>query len=180
MRIVIDFTRVSSRLALLLVQFLILIMCVGYMEYTYTVNILPDKAVKENFTQVDCYLMTKRLSTAGHVIHGYRADFLISYNVGGTQYNRWVSGNGLDASFTSNLNEQEDLLTQYEVGATYPCYYDPNNPQLAILVLRHNWLSTFPLMIPSVVALIVFYYFLKNLFFLLALARTTARNRKAK
>jgi hypothetical protein len=153
---------------LLLGQLLVLIMCVGYMEYFYSTYIYPDKRAKETFREVNCFLVNKKLSTRGHILHSYRPDFLVSYNVNGVQYNRWVSGNGLDTSYFRNKADQEDILSQYEVGGTYLCYFNPANAQFALLVLRHNWLSTLPLMVPATILVIVFYYFLQNLMLLLS------------
>jgi hypothetical protein len=171
-----DLTQTGSRLILLLGQLIVLIACISYINYIYTSNINPDKRVKEVFREVNCFLVSKKLSTHGHLIHSYRADFLISYHVNEVQYNRWVSGNGLDASFTNSEGDQEDILSQYQVGGNYTCYYDPDNPQLAILVLRHNWLSTFPLIVPSVVTIIIFYYFFKNALSLAYMMRTRRKN----
>lgn len=165
------FTQTGWRAALLIGQILVLILCIGYIEYVYSVHILPDKRAKETFQQTSCFLISKKLSAKGHFLHSYRSDFLISYNVNGVQYNHWVSGNGLDMSFTGNETEQEDILSQFDVGGSYPCYYNPNNPQYAILVLRHNWLSTFPLMVPSLIFVITLYYLLKNVFQLLSMAK---------
>src|SRR5580704_13667659 len=131
-------TQTGSRIALLIGQLIVLIMCISFIEHVYTYNILPDKEAKENYTETTCFLISKRLNTAGHIIHKYRQDFLISYNVNGVQYNRWVFGNGLDMSFHQNQSDQEDMLSQFDVGGSYPCWYNPDNPQLSILVLRHN------------------------------------------
>lgn len=162
-----DLNQTGSRIVLLIGQFIVLIFCIAYIQHTYTANILPDKLVKETFQEISCFLISKKLSTRGHLIHTYRADFLVSYNVQGIQYNRWVSGNGLDMSFFDNDTQQEDILSQYDIGQSYTCYYDPSNPQVAILVLRHNWLSTFPLMVPSVIFILVAYFFVVNLLQLL-------------
>jgi hypothetical protein len=162
-----DFTQRGNRIALMIGQLIIFLMCAGYIFHTYTSNIFPDKEAKESFKQNTCFIISKKLSTRGHFFHEYRADILITYNVSSVQYNRWVSGNGLDYSFAQNESSQEDVLSQFDVGGTYPCWYNPNNPQIAILVMRHNWLSTFPLMLPSVVAVIIFYYLMKNLFLLI-------------
>ncbi len=172
------FTQTGSLIALLIGQLIVLFICAGFINHVYTYNILPDKQAKENYIEDNCFIISKRLNTAGHVIHKYRADFLISYNVNGVQYNRWVSGNGLDISFSDNQGVQEDILSQFDVGGTYPCWYNPGNPQLSILVLRHNWLSTFPLMVPSVIGVIVLYYFLKNVFGLIMIARMRTRETK--
>jgi hypothetical protein len=163
-----NFTQTGSGIVLLIGQIIVLLICIGYIQYIYTANILPDKEAKESYQQSQCFLTSKKLSSKGHIVHQYRADFLISYQVNGVQYNRWVSGNGLDMSFSHNASDQEDVLSEFDVGGNYNCWYNPNNPQLAILVLRHNWLSTFPLMLPSVIGVITLYYLLKNIAQLIA------------
>lgn len=170
-----DLTQTGSRITLLIGQFIVLLMCLSYINYVYTGNILPDKQAKETFKQTSCFLVSKKLSNKGRFFHSYRSDFLVSYNVNGVQYSRWVSGNGLDISFAHNQIEQEDILSQFDVGGTYPCYYNPDNPQIAILVLRHTWMSTFPLMLPSVIFVIVLYYFFKNLFTVMGSVSSTTR-----
>jgi len=170
-----EIVQTGSRVLLLLGQLVVLIFCIGYIEYVYYTNILPDKNAKDTFQQTDCFILSKRLSTKGRVIHQYRADFLISYTVNDDQYNHWISGNGLDISYSRNREQQETILNDYSIGGNYPCWYSPENPELAILVLRHDWLGTFPLMVPSVVGVITLYYFLKNLFQLLGYARITVK-----
>jgi hypothetical protein len=158
------FRLTGSRITLLVGQFIVLLVCLSYVHYVYTFNILPDKEAKEDYKESSCFLISKKLSMKGRFIQSYRADFLISYNVNGVQYNRWVSGNGLDISFSKDQAAQKNILSQFDVGGTYPCWFNPDNPSLAVLVLRYNWLSTFPLMIPFIIIVIVFYYFIKNLY----------------
>ena len=159
-----EFSQIGSHVALLIGQFIVLIMCIANIEYVYTTHILPDKQAKETFQQTICLLTNEQLRSQDHFIHGYRADFLITYSIQGVQYSRWVSGNGLDISYSQSKSDQEDILSNFNVGENYPCYYNPVHPEVAILVLRHNWLSTFPLMIPSAISLILLYYLVKNLF----------------
>lgn len=158
-----DFTQTSTRAIFLIGQFLIVIACVIYVDFLYLSNILPDKKAKESYQQTSCFVISKKLSSKHHLYRKYRSDFLVSYHVDGVQYTRWVSGNGLDMSFTRNVGELGNILAQYDTGKTYPCWYDPNNPQSAILVARQNWLSIFPLMLPAVIGLIAFYCMLRNL-----------------
>lgn len=164
-----DFKKTGSRILLLLGQLFILIACFLYVELVYQVNILPDKKAKETYQKTDCVVMSKRLTMRGHFFHSYRADFLISYSVGGARYNHWVSGNGLDPSLTRDQIGEEDILTRFDVGATYPCWYNPLHPESAILVARHNWYSTFSLMLPAAVFVLVSYFFIRNLISLLGL-----------
>lgn len=158
-----DFNFTENRLLLLLGQFIALLMCIGYVEYVYVSNILPDKQAQKTFLKTECVLISKKLINKDQVVSHYRADFLVSYNVKHVQYRRWVSGNGLDRSFTQDESEQEDILTQYNIGGRYTCMYDPEDPQLVMLVQRHNWLSTLPLLAPAGIGTVVFYFFMKNL-----------------
>jgi hypothetical protein len=171
------FTQTGSRIALLIGQVIVLLACVTYIEFVYTTNILPDKEAKESYNEASCFVISKRLNAQGQFAENYRADFLISYNVNRVQYNHWVSGNGLDMKFTQNRTGQEKILSRFDVGGTYPCWFNPKNPEVSILVLRHNWLSTFPLMIPSVISLIIIYYLMKNLFELISVASILLKNR---
>lgn len=170
-----DFEKTGSRVFLLMGQFFVLLFCFLYIDYVYLTNIRPDKLAKETFQETQCFVVNKKLSAKGHLTHKFRADFLISYNVNGVQYNRWVSGNGLDMSFSGNGTEQGDMLAQYEVGNTYPCWYSPDNPQIAVLVMRHSWTSMFPLLVPAVIGAILLYYFLKNLAQLTGMATVKTR-----
>ncbi len=174
-----DFTGIKSQIVLLIGQLVILFFCIFYMGNYYNENIYPEKRAKEIFQQTNCFILSKKMSTISyHFTQHYRADFLISYNVGGTQYNRWVSGNGLDMEFGPNVANQERFLTQYAVGGTYPCWYDPDAPSTAVLNMRLNWLSTFPLIIPSVIGIIVLYYLLENIFDIAGAMIIRARERK--
>ncbi|OGT58338.1 MAG: hypothetical protein A3F14_03470 [Gammaproteobacteria bacterium RIFCSPHIGHO2_12_FULL_43_28] len=148
---------------MLLGQLIVLAICFISISYLYLVNIRPDRQVKASFLQTDCFLISKKLSKQGHLLNEYRADFLISYNVNGTQFNRWVSGNGFDTKFTRDLASQQRILSQYQVGQSYPCWYDPKAPQISVLVMRHNWLSSFPMIVPFVICAMVLYYFLTTL-----------------
>lgn len=162
-----DLNVTENRLLLLLGQFIALLLCIGYIEYVYVTNITPDKQAEKTFVKTDCILMSKKLMSKDKVAPRFRADFLVNYNVKGVQYNRWVSGNGLDQSYSQDLGEQEDVLTQYNVGEHYACWYNPEDPQTIILVKRHNWLSTLSLLAPAGIGTVVFYFFIKNLFMLM-------------
>lgn len=155
-------------------QVIVLIASIAYLNFIYFNDILPDKEVKENFVQTNCTVNNKQLATRGHVVHSYRANFLVTYTVNGINYRSWVTGNGLDQAFFSDQDSQQAALDQFEINASYPCWYNPETPQIVVLVLRHDWASTLPLLIPSVLALIAAYYVLLNilLFFGLISHRT--------
>ncbi|RDI41706.1 DUF3592 domain-containing protein [Aquicella lusitana] len=168
----------KKRITLLIGQFVVLVICIGYIEYFYTTRLLPDKRAQAVFNSADCFLVSKKLNTRNYPKHVYRADFLVSYNVNNVQYNRWAFGNGMDRSFSESKGEQEAILARYEVGKTYQCWYDPEDPQLVVLVMRHDWRVTFPLILPAVVAVIMLYYFLTNAVGLMGMMGTVISKRK--
>jgi hypothetical protein len=170
----------GNRTALLIGQIFALIICFAYFDYYYYFNIYPDKKVKEDFAQTDCFIISKSLGSKGHLVHKYRSNFLITYKYNGVQYSRWVSGNGLDMAYTSNQAEQEDLLSQFSQGGTYQCWVDPEKPDISVLVLRHHWLSTAPLIVPTAVSVIVLYYLFTNVSVILAIRREKLRNKNTK
>lgn len=165
----------GRNILLLIGQILVVIICISYIEFIYANDIYPDKVVSETYVETQCVIGGEHITTHGKVIHRYRADFLINYAANGIPYSTWVSGNGLDHSFTSNRASQEDVLSNYQLGSAYPCWYNPRAPQMAVLVLRHSWSSTFPLFIPSVILLTVIYYLLRTLFQLMGFATIKTR-----
>jgi hypothetical protein len=155
---------IGYQLLIFLVQIFILVACIEYTQILYNNNILPDKQVKDNYVQASCLVLDKKLSQKGRLIHRYRADFQLSYTVNENPYKTWATGNGLDQAYFRDRSAQEETLAQFEIGQTYPCWYNPQIPQLAVLVLRHDWASTMPLIVPTVVGLIAIYYILKGIF----------------
>lgn len=152
----------KNKFLILIGQAIVLLLCAAYIHHGFFVNINPDKQVTETFKMTECFLLSKKLTMRGHVIPQYRADFRVSYNVNNVQYTKWVSGNGLDTSFTHNNAEQENILSQYDNGMTYPCWYNPDDHGEVVFVLRKNWSDSYALMVPSVIFIIVGYYFSKN------------------
>lgn len=170
----------KDRTALLIGQIFALLICIGYFNYFYYINIYPDQQVRENFVPSECLIVSKNLSSKSGFIRKYRANFLVTYNYNGVQYNRWVSGNGLDMSYISNRGEQENLLAQFNEGGTYECWVNPEEPDTSVLVLRQHWLLTTPLILPSVISIIVLYYLLMNASTMLALRRDEKRDKKSR
>jgi hypothetical protein len=174
------FTSKGSRLVLLILQLAIVLLCAGYVEYVYYADIHPERQVKKVFTRTDCSILNKRLSEKGSDVKKYRADFLISYNIKGVQYNRWVSGDGLEMLYSKDKAAQEKLAAKFEVGKNYTCWFNPLLPQVAVLVTKHNWNPVVPLLAPIVVGLIALFFFFKNLFQLAGAKRTKAEKSKTK
>lgn len=152
-------SRTKNRLILTIFgQVIILIVCVSYIFYEYLLFIAAEKNVAEHFKETVCLVTNKRLLVENQF---YRADFLIHYTVNGTSYFNWVTAKGLDQSL-SDYKSENALLSYFDIGTAYPCWYDPDDPRVAVLVLHHNWLSTFPLMIPVSISIIMCYFILST------------------
>lgn len=173
------FSPTGRAILLLIGQILVVIACLGYIEYTYLTEIVPDQVVSETYEIADCQVTDKSITMRSGIVNRYRADFQINYIASnGQEYNAWVSGNGLDTSFTNDRDSQEEMLQEFSVGETYPCWYNPESPELVVLMLRHSWSSTFSLFIPSIILLIVIYYLTRNAFFLTNEFMQKRRNKK--
>ena len=156
-------TLVSRRFVLLFIQLTVLTLAVVSIGFLYKKYVLPDQITKLNFQVTNCQILSKKLSTSPGMVEEYRADYLISYIVGAIQYNRWVAANGLDDSYDLEKERQDELYNRFKVGATYNCWYDPKNPEIAILVSRHNWLGILPILIPLTIVIVVLYGIFRNL-----------------
>lgn len=159
-------TKKLSKTAILilkvLVQFVLLLCLLIWLDYVYLTNIRPDILANERFQQTECFVMSKKLSSKGKYYHRYRADFLINYHANGAQYNRWVTGNGLDMTYTANNVSQEQMLSNFENGTNYTCWYDPDNAERVMLVRRERWFSLHTFILPAVAAFITAICFFVN------------------
>ncbi len=165
-------------LFLFILQIIIFIACISFIEFFYYTNIYPDKHVKEAYQQTQCTILQKQLTASGD---NYRSDFAVTYLFNGAKYQSYSTGNGLDLAFTSDRQSQEDILAQFDIGQDYTCWVSPKHPNRVVLVLRHSWTSTFPLLIPTIVALITLYYIFQSIFIVFGMTTQkirTLKNRK--
>lgn len=175
-----NFLQSARKIIIFTCQLLILILCVSYIAFIYYSNISPDKFVKTKYEKTSCDILEKKLATKGELLKRYRADFLVAYTAAGMSYKALISANGLDRSYTTDQASQESLLQQFAINQKYLCWYNPDIPTMVVLVSRHNWSSTFPLFIPSVIGLMMVYYLMQTFFGFLGIAniKTRINNKK--
>jgi hypothetical protein len=122
----------------------------GYLLWSI---VLPEWHVNQTYQETIARVTAKHLGeqTTEQAIH-YRPEVTIRYEVSGktletTTYDvlRWYS---------LSHTEQQELLDQFTVGETYPVWYDPAQPERAVLVREISWWLWLALLIP--VALILF------------------------
>lgn len=97
-----------------------------------------------------CTILSKRLVTSSDSDGTtYKAEFdfeVIVYEgaeAGGTSKRYKATGyDGVNVS-SSGRSGKEEVLAQYIVGNTYPCWYDPNDPTKAVLAKPSAWYALF-------------------------------------
>lgn len=148
----------GRRISTIVMQIAVVFFWFFFITHQYSTAIYPDQIAKNHFNEGNCLLLNKKLSITSGYAQRYRADFLISYNVNGVQYQRWVAGNGLDSSYFYNRNLQESVLSRYQAGGMYSCWYDKDEPQTAIFILRHDWTDFFSLLVTAIIGLMTAYF----------------------
>jgi Protein of unknown function (DUF3592) len=78
----------------------------------------------------------------------YHPEIKIQYEVGGRKYEVWTKG--AIRGFSPDRAAQQAIVDSFRVGATYPCWYDPDRPDQAILVQGYAWGANVALIVPIV------------------------------
>jgi hypothetical protein len=107
---------------------------------------------------------------SGEIRTSYKPEFLIRYQVERTAYETWTHRFSHFSGFASR-SDAEQVLQQFIQGQEYPCWYDPLDPELAVLerssgawiVLPFAALFTAIFFGPSACAIIVGFVLLRKL-----------------
>ncbi len=97
-----------------------------------------------------CTILSKTLlSHAGMKGTAYAPGFTYTvHTTGGGNYQ--AGGYGLASVASTNKTSQQAIVDSYQVGATYPCWYDPVQPSHAVL----NKDAFGPLLVPFILGLV--------------------------
>jgi hypothetical protein len=106
-------------------------------------GLLPEWRANNRYLPNSCVVLDRRLASErfddpdGGAREGYHPEIKIHYQVDGRKYEVWT----YDALrwFSSDRAAQQAIVDSFQVGATYPCWYDPDRPEKAILVRGHAW-----------------------------------------
>ncbi len=106
--------------------------------------LLTDWRANNRYLPNSCVVLDKRLATqmakradpeeAGEV-PVYHPEIRIRYEVDGRKYEVWTYT--AINTFYPDQAAQQLIVDCFTVGATYPCWYDPDRPDKAILVRGH-------------------------------------------
>ncbi len=116
--------------------------------------LLTDWRANYRYQPNSCVVLDRRLQVQHDVNIGprrvpgpsYHPEIRIRYEVDGRKYELWT----YDAvpTWYPDKGGQQAILDSFQVGRTYPCWYDPDRPEKAILVRGHAWAPFLLLFVP--------------------------------
>jgi hypothetical protein len=104
--------------------------------------IVPEWRVHHEFVQTSCKVLDKRI---GETQDGdgtlYRPELRIEYEAGGVTYRDWHYD--IHGIYTSGRENAQAVLDRFDLHGEakknlYPCWYDPTNPDVAVLVREYR------------------------------------------
>jgi hypothetical protein len=95
----------------------------------------------------------KVASAAGKSGLTFRPEIRIRYELNGRKYEVWT----YDAvnMFSPGKAAKQAIIDRFQVGATYPCWYDPDRPDQGVLVRGYTWSLSYVLLLGSVAVLVL-------------------------
>ena len=89
--------------------------------------VVPEWRVNHDFVEHQCNIVGKRLAeTEGDEGTLYRPEFEIEYTINGVPYHTWTYT--ISSPYSSGREDKQAILTQFSVGQTAACWYDPMDP----------------------------------------------------
>jgi hypothetical protein len=123
----------------------------GTLAWMMFVHLIPEWRANRHFVPHTCeVVMTRVRQRDGESGPIYRPDVLIRYQVLGRQYEAWTYSIAefMDEGYTPAKEEQESALKPFEAGGEFPCWYDPADPSVAVLVRGWSWGAWIMLLLP--------------------------------
>jgi hypothetical protein len=118
--------------------------------------ILPDWKANNRYLPNTCVVLDRRLATSmsdpgpegGIPRPVYLPEIKIQYEVARRKYEVWTyKAIGM---YEPDRAAQQAIVDSFQVGAIYPCWYDPDRPEKAILVRGHTLAPYVLLLVPIV------------------------------
>ncbi|MEX0939011.1 MAG: DUF3592 domain-containing protein [Pirellulales bacterium] len=110
--------------------------------------ILPEWRANQHFAEAECTVLGTRVGTR-QVDNGiqYYPEVWIRYRAQSQQREAWTYK--LAPVYVGDRPAAEALIEGFEVGQTYPCWYDPQNAERAVLVRQYTWWLWLLLVVPA-------------------------------
>jgi hypothetical protein len=127
--------------------------------YMLTDVVLPDWRANHEFVETTCKVLNKKIGEKDYREDGilYRPEFQIEYEADGGHYCDWRYN--IDwhfnerKSYSSGRENAQAVLDCFEIYSPekdncYPCWYDPTNPRIVVLIRDIRWLAWLVFTVP--------------------------------
>jgi hypothetical protein len=115
--------------------------CVAF-ALMFALFVWPEWRANRQFAQTTCVVLDKQVGKRRATetdAAGYLPEIRIRYQVGDREHQDTTYE--VTRIYDGNLEKVQAILDQFEIGKQYPCWYDPINPDTAVLVLGYSgWL----------------------------------------
>lgn len=97
-------------------------------------TILDSRLTEEQSPEMKSVRRNGRLEQVptGRLISQFKPEFLVRYDAAGSSFERWAYRSPRFAGFAER-NQAEQVIQQYSPGQQYPCWYDPQDPEVVVL-----------------------------------------------
>jgi hypothetical protein len=121
---------------------------VVWLVILYNFFIAPDWRLHHDYVECRCVVLDKRLGQQGDEDDAtWRPEIHVRYTVDGQQHEVWTYD--FDGAYNSDQGAQQRALAAFTVGQEYALWYDPSNPDRAVLVRNDHpgsyWIAVIPL-----------------------------------
>ena len=129
---------------------LFLLGCIGLAGLVVTL-VIPQWRVNHEFTRLTCTILDARVGEKlDDEVVGYRPEIQIEYQVEEETYRIWtydvhtLRKNG----YSTDPEDARAVLDQFVIDKSYRCWYNPAEPDEAVLTRRLNWWIWLTLIVP--------------------------------
>ncbi|MBN2023387.1 MAG: DUF3592 domain-containing protein [Pirellulales bacterium] len=115
--------------------------------------VIPEWRVNHEFVEIPCVVRGKELGKKqGEDGPTYRPEIQIEYRVDDrTHVTKTYDICGV---YSGDRDANQAILDRFQIGGEYPCWYDPANPNTAVLVRGYTWWMWLILFVPVTFLLI--------------------------
>ena len=129
----------------------LLVGCAGIVMMVMTL-LIPEWRVNNEFVETTCVVRGKRIGESHSEGVSYRAEINIEYQIAGKKYT--TTTYDINGTYSSGRESKQEIIDQFDIGRQYVCWYDPADPETAVLVRGYTALAWILLAVPATFVLI--------------------------
>lgn len=115
----------------------------AFMVLLIRMPVLPEWRANHDFVETTGIVEETQVSRPDGSQAGYRAAVRIRYRADGRTREHWTYDISFDTpwAYSSDVKSQQALVAPFQPGKTYPCWYDPRDPDTVVVARGYSgWL----------------------------------------